>query len=329
MSNLGGTGAGTAVSGIYAYDMIGRTTTLPSLDAAGIGSHATLSGDVAVGYYANDYVHTQTQGGDTLTFTLDPTQDRVVTQTDSATGVTATDHYGDGSDSPVWTVATDGTRTRYLLGPGGDLAGSVDQTGTIIWDVVNPHGDVVGQIADDTSATPLSFSCSTEYGAPRDTATAYDSYGWLGGKRRSSNDLAGLTLMGVRLYNPATGRFLTPDPIPGGNPNAYIYPTDPNTMFDLNGQWGWHIHWKSVVHSVIKYATVAATVSFVGAVCLSTSGLGCAVTGAVLGAMYGGAAQIGAAKVMHERVTGRKVASWMFGSSFGAGRSLWSSRWHW
>ena len=32
-----------------------------------------------------------------------------------------------------------------------------------------------------------------------------------------------------------SGRFLTPDPIPGGNANSYVYPDDPITEFDLNG----------------------------------------------------------------------------------------------
>jgi hypothetical protein len=44
--------------------------------------------------------------------------------------------------------------------------------------------------------------------------------------------------MGVRLYNPATGRFLTVDPVVGGNPNAYTYPVDPVNMYDLDGRWG-------------------------------------------------------------------------------------------
>jgi hypothetical protein len=43
--------------------------------------------------------------------------------------------------------------------------------------------------------------------------------------------------MGVRLYNPTTGRFLTTDPIPGGNENAYNYPNDPINLFDLDGKW--------------------------------------------------------------------------------------------
>ena len=60
--------------------------------------------------------------------------------------------------------------------------------------------------------------------------------------------------MGVRLYNPTTGRFLTVDPVPGGNDNPYIYVTNPNDAFDLNGQWGcWHSWCRRAWHSVHNY----------------------------------------------------------------------------
>ncbi len=44
--------------------------------------------------------------------------------------------------------------------------------------------------------------------------------------------------MGVRLYNPTTGRFLSTDPILGGSANDYDYANqNPITNFDLNGKW--------------------------------------------------------------------------------------------
>jgi RHS repeat-associated protein len=55
---------------------------------------------------------------------------------------------------------------------------------------------------------------------------------------KAANNLSGLVVMGVRIYNPVTGLFTSPDPIYGGNNNAYVYPSDPVNIFDLNGQAG-------------------------------------------------------------------------------------------
>ncbi|MEV5931922.1 hypothetical protein ACIQCD_16345 [Streptomyces sp. NPDC093250] len=41
------------------------------------------------------------------------------------------------------------------------------------------------------------------------------------------------------MYDSATGRFLQSDPVTGGGANAYGYPVDPITMYDLNGKWSW------------------------------------------------------------------------------------------
>ncbi|WP_236706149.1 MULTISPECIES: RHS repeat-associated core domain-containing protein [unclassified Frankia] len=75
---------------------------------------------------------------------------------------------------------------------------------------------------------------------PYATSTAYPRYGWLGAKQRSHDTLAGLTLMGVRLYNPYTARFLSTDPVLGGSANPYDYTNqDPYNTFDLDGRWFW------------------------------------------------------------------------------------------
>jgi RHS repeat-associated protein len=152
---------------------------------------------------------------------------------------TLTDYYDDASDETAWasTLKPDGTTVtkRYVDGIDGNLAATVADDGTVKLDLTNLHGDTVATI-DPTATSIGNYHETTEYGLPRDPATAADDYGWLGGKKRSSDDLGGLTLMGVRLYNPATGRFGSVDPIPGGNANAYTYPTDPINGYDLTGK---------------------------------------------------------------------------------------------
>jgi RHS repeat-associated protein len=105
--------------------------------------------------------------------------------------------------------------------------------------VANLHGDVVGTTGADGTLTSANGTAD-EYGTPRDTATTGTRrYGWLGAKQRAADTPGGLTLMGVRLYNPTTGRFLSVDPIPGGNANPYEYCSgDPVNCTDLDGRWG-------------------------------------------------------------------------------------------
>ena len=125
------------------------------------------------------------------------------------------------------------------------------QDGAATLSLADPHGDVVTTFAIDAggpSTTPVAingWASYDEYGNPA-SAAATDQvdgplgYGWLGAKQRSTTaETAGLTLMGVRLYNPVRGLFTSIDPVPGGNSTAYTYPQDPINAFDLDGKWGW------------------------------------------------------------------------------------------
>lgn len=241
------------------YDAFGRITTLPAADTA------AGTGNLTAGYYTNDLVRTQTQGSTTQTWTLDASGR--LAQTTVTGGITRVNHYDDAtSDSPDWIAenATGSTWTRNITGLDGNLVATIDQAGTATWQIGNIHGDITAT-APTGATDPATYYLLDEYGLP--TGTAPTRYGALGAKQRSTQDQAGLTLMGVRLYAPKLGRFLTTDPEPGGSANDYAYPTDPINNYDLNGQW-WS--WK-------RAAKIAAVVGF--GVCVFASAGACLAAG--------------------------------------------------
>lgn len=250
----------------YTYDKFGRTLTTPATDVTG-GAALTA------GYYTDDKVATLTQATNTKTFTLDPARRlRQVTDTTSGTETRRIiNHYPDTEDSPSWiSTSTDAGATttweRNVEGIDGNLAAIQPSTGTIQIQLTNLHGDVVATVDNDSGAVSTNaYFEQTEYGTPRTENTTNPArYGWLGSKQRSADTLAGIVLMGVRLYNPTTGRFLSTDPVPGGNENAYNYPNDPINMFDLDGRWGF----KSVARWTWKHrSTIALASTFVCQVC--------------------------------------------------------------
>jgi len=214
----------------YAYDTLGRTTTVP---AAGVTGGAALT----VGYQATDMVASLTQGGVTKTFTLDPTgRLRTSAVTGAPVNGTVINHYADGSDSPAWITEANGSWTRNVQDLAGNLAAVQTNAGVVTLQLPNLHGDIVATVDAATTATAISgYVEQTEFGGAREDGAAA-RYGWLGAKQRSSDAVAGLVLMGARLYNPTTGRFLSVDPIPGGNHNAYEYcGADPVGCTDLDG----------------------------------------------------------------------------------------------
>ncbi len=87
-------------AGAYSYDLLGRASGMPAGDASGVGAHAGITGNVTVGYYANDMVATEAQGTGSMSFTLDPDQNRIASFTDA--GVTTVNHYTGDGDSPAW-----------------------------------------------------------------------------------------------------------------------------------------------------------------------------------------------------------------------------------
>lgn len=217
--------------------------------------------------------------------------------------VTKVNHYDSDSDSPAW-IAEDASLpddiTRYVDGLDGNLAMETGKIGARVLQLIDLHGDVMttlpiqdGQTTADWTA--LAHQTSDEFGNPTDLTTGAavvsdgsapgkdGRYGWLGGKQRSADALAGVVLMGVRLYDPATGRFWSRDPQPGGNSTAYDYCSgDPVNCTDLDGQWGFFSNLvKKIAKKVAKVAEVVAMVvpGPVGAAAAAISAGAYAVTG--------------------------------------------------
>lgn len=219
----------------YAYDALGRTTTVPAVDTAN-----PAGGDVTATYHVTDLVDTITQNGRTTDYTLDATGERIRSWTDntSGTSVQAVNHYDGDEDSPSWTQETADRFTRPLSGLGG-MAGIFDSdSGQVDWQLANLHGDLVAEIQGSDEGLSRTSEAS-EYGTPRNTNDiGSQRYGWLGAKQRAADSPSGIILMGVRLYNTVTGRFLQTDPVYGGSANLYEYCNeDPVNCFDLDGRY--------------------------------------------------------------------------------------------
>jgi RHS repeat-associated protein len=259
------TAADQPMGGTLAYDAFGRTTTLPAAQTA-----AASGSDVTLTYFVNDLVHSTTQtptGGSSQisTWSLDDSdrlacrRDKPTATTDtSACGATSTagvvdtiNHYDGANDSPAWTVTRTGgttpttTTAWYVPAFAGGLAATVTGSTTTIA-LSDLHGDIpITTTTTQTAAPDGAIVDTDEYGVVRDTtgtATTGPRYAWLGTAQRDANAAAGLTLMGVRLYNTVTGRFLSTDPVYGGNTTSYGYPTDPINQRDLDGRFcffGW------------------------------------------------------------------------------------------
>jgi RHS repeat-associated protein len=210
----------------YTYDSQGDITTTPSVDAGD-------NGDLTATYYANDMLASQAQGGETLTWSLDPTEQRFSTYT--ADGVTQTEHYaGPTSSSASWYAGSNGSWSRTVPGTNGMLAATVTASNVTL-DLANLHGDVLATASTSpTSTGPSETYIYTEFGTSEQGTPGVS--GWLGDLDPSTQALGSDILMGARVYNPFDGRFDQIDPLQGGSANAYDYAfQNPITNADTSG----------------------------------------------------------------------------------------------
>lgn len=282
---ISGGNTGTNTPGAYSYDPLGRQTTIPAADAPDPSKGDITLGYYDTDL-AHTITQGASGSSTTTTYTLDEQQRRTTSVTGptgaaagAANTTTTVRHYTDNSDNPAWTDVTtvDATgtaqpavTTRYTESLDGNLGAQInaDSTnqatyGSATLTLGNPHGDAVTTVtipAGTDESTPAvcinGWADYTEYGAPTSTtSTSAEAgvagtigYGWLGLKQRATpTEAAGLTLMGVRLYNPTRGLFTSLDPVDAGNTTEYAYPQDPVNANDVTGKYRnysytWHYY---------------------------------------------------------------------------------------
>jgi RHS repeat-associated protein len=219
------------------YNAFGDITALPGTDAG--GSELTSS------YYADNQLEEVTQHEnksepeETVGYKLDPAgRTRETIATGKLRNEDTISHYAGPGDTPAWTENSSGTEwTRNITGINGQLVAIQSNSETPVLQLSNLHGDIIATAyLSETAKGLASKADTTEYGVP--TINLPPKYAWLGASQLPTELSSGVVAMGARTYVPEIGRFLQPDPVPGGSANAYAYTYgDPLNTSDPSGAY--------------------------------------------------------------------------------------------
>ncbi|MGE5396209.1 MAG: RHS repeat-associated core domain-containing protein [Chitinophagales bacterium] len=179
-----------------------------------------VAGNVISSFDSWDRLETFTRGGQTTTFTYEPSGLRV-----KKVSPNGTKYYSYDQNTRVIAVYNGSNKiASYLWGPDRLLATKIEATGMIYYYVYNGHGDVV-QIVDETGAEINKYEYDEWGNITNQEEGIFNEFKYAGEIYDSET---GLYYLRARYYDPVTGRFISKDSMEGdvSNPlslNLYTY----------------------------------------------------------------------------------------------------------
>ncbi len=209
------------------------TATSYTFDGVGDRTGSTDPTSATYAYDQNDSLTSVTNATGTWSYTYNGAGLRV-----DQTGTSSAHFVWDGLTDSLPLLLTDGA-DDYVYGPGGRV---VEQQPVGGGAVAYLHADASGSVRllTDASGSVTSTATYDAYGqVVSSTGTTTSRFGFAG----QYTDPSGLQYLRARIYDPATGQFLTVDPLVATTGEPYAYSNDdPINGVDPSGLRSWWSH---------------------------------------------------------------------------------------